>query len=667
MTSQVLVAEREEELDRNEAERLLLETLGEKYRSLAHVCTGGTRHVFRADWGKTGEEQRAIKIDREYPKNERAKKHVGRGCDSGAELEHLEGKRIRGATELVDYFETGERGVVTVERWFEAPSLEEIVRGEGPLDFNTFRDVFSQVISTEDNLISKHGLLHRDAKPSNILVKREGGIEVRLTDWANTCFVGETEEKFSPTAGGHLVTDPLLMSEFTKEDSEYGEQSEIYTVASDMLYAIRGQPVVEYSPEEGIAREIDTGESLLDLEGRIDGEKHEEAIEGALGELPRRFNRLKRVFRRGLTLDREERYDSFREFREDFENLKKGRLETAGETLRENGALMAFVAATGLIGLLGSAYRFVSVREENKALQKQVEQAARYDVGGRWNGNSLEVANNLVESSLDVSVKGGDVGRYEEEVVRAEPGDELGYTFNVDNLALPESKNTSLRGRVYLEGYAGDEFGISPAIFDKSKMERFMATVGYKWGDIELPEDIGEGVHYIVGEVYPPKGEDKNIDFKNPGRAISRVRVPVVVGDVDGPAVVTSLKAGVSPFVSFNNVGDNTAHINKNNTYEIAVPGLGHVETYEGKDGMASNSFSKSFHIPRVEGSRQEGELEQQVLRLTVRRREDIVSETYFPIEKVYLEDGQAAGWWEVCAPNYNFPRRVRNLKELED
>src|SRR3989339_327538 len=64
---------------------------------------------------------------------------------------------------------------ITVEEHFDAISLEELVRLNGPMSRDRFKQVFSQVLDGLSHLHETERLLHRDIKPENILVGKHSG------------------------------------------------------------------------------------------------------------------------------------------------------------------------------------------------------------------------------------------------------------------------------------------------------------------------------------------------------------------------------------------------------------------------------------------------------------------------------------------------------------
>jgi serine/threonine protein kinase len=388
------------------------------YTQIEYYDQGGARDVFKVRWGPSAEE-RAIKVDR-TPENPRAVRYAARGCTTSNELEQASKIRHPGVTGLLDYFtedqtrKYGLPGTIVVGEFFpNSTSLQKYVSEHGALTGGLFRDVFSQVVATEYDIIKGRGvstgesMFHRDIKASNILVQIIDGIaKAKITDWANACRASTLRTDFLPTAGSRDFTDPLIMGPFTGENSRYNIQAELYGLASTMAFAIRGRPIFQYDADRREAKVWDTGRSLLDNRGKIIKERHQEALEEALRRFPREFKRYIPIIRRAMNLEEGLRYDSIDEFASDFQRAAQynPRRRWAIAGLSTLGAL----ALTGVGALFyhsENAKRKLQEQRESERIERTFEHRQEnirtYQVEKHKSGVEYYLARNIVQCWID--------------------------------------------------------------------------------------------------------------------------------------------------------------------------------------------------------------------------------------------------------------------------
>jgi len=355
----------------------------------------GTADLHLVKWGpKASQVTRVVKTNKPAEKltSPRQRRHViERGYDTRNELQIATSIDHPGIVKVVDYFDSetskqyGFVGPVLIQEYFpESESLEEIVlnKKEPEKKKLSLRTVYDSVVSTGESVIrsilgrnkrdsiydialqtagtlrdihngegvkDNRAIVHRDLKPSNILVQNKNGkIVAKLIDCGNAAPIDSQKSGYLPTMGGHIVSDPLCMGVFSGEERKYGFDSDIYGLFSSILYLSKGKPAVEYDPDRGEARAIDSWESLLNHNGKLDKEKHQRVVRKASKAL---VKPLRRIAERALSLYENQRYKSTDEFYNDLEKA----VQTSDTTtrLRKLGlaAILAVSVTAAGIGL----------------------------------------------------------------------------------------------------------------------------------------------------------------------------------------------------------------------------------------------------------------------------------------------------------------------------
>ena len=535
-TNHLLKLERTADPEPEDLVEILQRELGQKYEIGEPFEEGGTRWTRLATWGP-GEEVRVIKGDKPISQltSPRALRHVGRGYNTTNDLKalaKLKDPEAHNVTRLLDFADLSNLGLgtVTVEPHFNGRTLESLVREQGPLSTTDVREVFKQVIEGERYLIEDVGIYHRDLSAFNVLVNNDGKTpKVRITDLANFCNVGEPTPKAMPTGGKHWITDPFDWSTFTGKERAYDIKSELYAVGTNLFFALTGNYAFEANPDEGTMVDGIVGRSLLDHAGHVDPKRYEKSLEKAIDSLPKEARRFGSVIKRCLTSDMDARYDTVNELAEEFEKASK---PTFIEKLKQHKKKAIAAGLTGLTLLSGMGIAGGTLHQRNLNLEAQVVEAEKYQVGGEFDGHSLEIRNNLVSIDANLTLGGKSDNRYpKDRFVRAEPGEKMFITVYAEEIARPRNNRftdftSALGGRIYFEGYEGKEFSVYPMSADKSKMDSAEAPIGSSWQSIIVPEGIEDGTQTLVVELDAPEKNDKHVTFINPGKVIAKKKNP---------------------------------------------------------------------------------------------------------------------------------------------
>lgn len=703
---------------------ILGEVLGPKYEDITYWKEGGTRLVFRAKWGP-GKEERVIKVDKPRASHlsPRAQRHIERGYTTDNDirvLAEIPDAEQHGLMRLLDYADLRQRGYegsALSEPYFESLTLEEVVQQRGPLPFAPAHRIFSKVFDGGNHLTKSTGRLHRDPKPSNILIgvnKREG--EVRITDYANSAPKTAMTSKYNPTAGSVQVTDWRLMSPFTGKNAVYDEQAEVFAYGSAYLYARLGKSFAEIDPDLGRAVIPSTGENLVNANGHIDPERYERALRTA----SRPLKRGERAFiRRCLTSNLKERYASLDEMVEGFR-------QTQGiwKTMRTSekigvSAFAAFLA--GMMGVVATSYMDAGPMAEAWRSAYSTKEDSRFDVSATWNGKGPELKNGLVdiEYTAFVYVPGG--GRAEiypsdTRYLRAQPGNTLDSHIVAREIPRPKNDEIqnvatpTLRGRVYIEGLPlqkkmsevwdfeqkksvmkeviVNDFWVRP--YNTDETTEYHERGGQGAGNVSLTvPDVPAGTYITTVEIYEPtsdmlarwaeneKGTDgvkianpaRALAFNNPGKVLARQRIPLVIGSPEQALDISYIQFNGgygSPSASYRNLLDSTSFSpytlgssdsTRGLTLEFRVPEENFVQTLDG---------TKNYHFISLPKENPSGSDQLGLRTLEIIGRDASGAGVYytaFPIErklKYTIKDtGREVYGWEFGFPDQSFSEKL--------
>jgi hypothetical protein len=120
----------------------------------------------------------------------------------------------------------------------QAPTLGDLVRQSGPLPMEAVAALGGQLMSA---LESAHtaGIVHRDVKPSNVMVLPNG--RVKLTDFG----IAQSLDDPRLTTSGVLIGSPTYMAPERIQGGEADGASDLWSLGQVLFYAVEG-----YSPFE---------------------------------------------------------------------------------------------------------------------------------------------------------------------------------------------------------------------------------------------------------------------------------------------------------------------------------------------------------------------------------------------------------------------------------
>ncbi|MEU8358402.1 serine/threonine-protein kinase [Nonomuraea sp. NPDC048882] len=133
---------------------------------------------------------------------------------------------------VLDVSITGQQAYI-VSEYVEGPSLEQLVRKHGPRDEDSLTRL---ALSTAGALaaIHKAGVVHRDFKPSNVLIGNDGP---RVIDFG----IARALDQVTMTSGKMVGTPPYMSPEQLSGET-VGPASDVFSWAVTIMFAATGRP-----------------------------------------------------------------------------------------------------------------------------------------------------------------------------------------------------------------------------------------------------------------------------------------------------------------------------------------------------------------------------------------------------------------------------------------
>ena len=157
-------------------------TVGGRYKIKSHIGTGGMATVYLAQ-DLILERPVAVKVLRlDFHTNEAAMRRFQREAQSATQLVH---------PNIVSVYDVGEEDGTNyiVMEYVEGTDLKKYIRERGPLPPREAVRIMTQIVSAIE-LAHQNRIIHRDIKPQNILIDREGN--VKITDFGIAIALSET-------------------------------------------------------------------------------------------------------------------------------------------------------------------------------------------------------------------------------------------------------------------------------------------------------------------------------------------------------------------------------------------------------------------------------------------------------------------------------------------
>ncbi|HEV2981558.1 MAG TPA: Stk1 family PASTA domain-containing Ser/Thr kinase [Solirubrobacteraceae bacterium] len=207
-----------------------------RYRVISRVGSGGMADVYLAEDELLGRQVAVKVLHHHFAEDQEFVERFRREASSAAALSHQN---------IVAIFDRGEwQGTYYIAMEYVAGrSLKSIVREQGALEPALAIDITCQILQAA-RFAHRHGVIHRDLKPHNVLLDEDG--RVRVTDFG-IARAGASDM----TLTGSIMGTAQYLSPEQAQGHPVGETSDLYSVGVILYELLTG--VVPFEGETAVA------------------------------------------------------------------------------------------------------------------------------------------------------------------------------------------------------------------------------------------------------------------------------------------------------------------------------------------------------------------------------------------------------------------------------
>jgi len=241
-------------LDREGVERVLRETANEAaangapddetpeipgYEMLAKLGEGGMGSVWKA---RQTSLDRLVAVKMLPPLFSRSKKFIERFRREALATAKLNHPNIVSAIDVNTVRREGAQDLhYFVMEYVDGESLEDVMTRTGKIEPQKAARIAAEVAAGLDHAWTQAGIVHRDIKPGNILIARDGKVKVADLGLARSSW----EEADLTTAGLALGTPHYASPEQAQGKAEIDTRSDIYALGATLFHMLTGRTVFE--------------------------------------------------------------------------------------------------------------------------------------------------------------------------------------------------------------------------------------------------------------------------------------------------------------------------------------------------------------------------------------------------------------------------------------
>jgi serine/threonine-protein kinase len=268
--------------------------LGNRYQVVEKIGDGGTAFVFRGLDSLLNRSVTVKVLRPEYVSDQDFVRRFRREAQAAASLSH---------PNIVSIYDVGQEDGIhyIVMEYVKGQSLKEQINNLGRLPLRVALDYACQIAHALSHA-HRHGIIHRDVKPHNILINEEG--RVKVTDFG----IAHAVTAATVTYNGAILGSVHYFSPEQACGGYTGDKSDIYSLGVVLYEMLSGNiPFAGDTPVSVALKHVQ--EPFPDV--RVQN-----------GEVPAAVSQ---IIRRAVAKDPEKRYDSARKMAQDLTDFMQGR------------------------------------------------------------------------------------------------------------------------------------------------------------------------------------------------------------------------------------------------------------------------------------------------------------------------------------------------------